>query len=153
MKVSILLITFFLISCNYSINKQQKAEVLIRKYLLQTLTFPANYRPLKYSQLDSAFATYHQTIEYKLLRIKLDSLEELNSYFHLVNRASPKIENELATFRRQDSINESSFKLRFSGWTLIHDFKARENKAIIKVSCKFTFDRNVDYIMDVQYNN
>lgn len=147
MKKSILFfLLIFLFSCNRDF-KQQKAEVLVRDYLIKTLALPSTYHPIKFSKLDSVFPTYDQTNYYKNLHRRLEKLEFLSEE----KKDRDRYIKEIMTLRKEDSIKKTAFKIQFGGWSLVHDFKGQDGKDLRQVSYKFSFDTNTEYITDVEF--
>ncbi len=138
----------FLFSCNRDF-KQQRAELLVRKYLVKTLALPSFYQAVKFSQLDSVFPTYEISKAHKQIALRLEKLE----YFDESKKDRDRYAPEIAELKRQDSLNRAAFKVQFGGWSLIHDFKGKDGKKIKELSYKFVFDKNTEYIMDIEFVN
>lgn len=146
------LVLFFslalLISCNRDF-KQQRAELLVRKYLIQTLALPSFYQAVKFSQLDSVFPAYEISRAHKQIALRLEKLE----YFDESKKDRERYAPEIAALKRQDSLNRAAFKVQFGGWSLVHDFRGKDGKDIKELSYKFMFDKNTEYIMDIEFVN
>ena len=157
-KLLLFIVPFFLFSCRPS--PQEKAENLIRTYLNRTLAFPQNYQPISFSPLDSAYTAYKETKEHQFLKEKMDNLQVI--HFHFLNTAilsgkkRPAINEdqyykEIKRLTYQDSLKEATYKSQFGGWTLIHEFRGKQQDSLIKVSCKFSFDKKIDHLTKIEW--
>lgn len=136
----------FLFSCSRDF-KQQRAELLVRDYLLKTLALPSTYHPISYSKLDSVFPRYDQTNFYKNLHKRLDRLEFLSEG----RKDHDRYIREIVSLKKQDSVKKANFKVQFGGWYLIHNFKGQDGTKLKEVAYKFSFDKDTKYITDVEF--
>lgn len=136
----------FLFSCNRDF-KQQRAELLVKQYLIKTLALPSFYQSVKFSRLDSLFPAYENSKAHKQLELRLEKLE----FFRDSKKERDRYAPEIAELKRQDSLNRAAFKVKFGGWAIVHDFRGKDGKKIKELSYKFMFDKNTEYIMDVEF--
>jgi len=124
-----------IVSCDQS--PKRKAETSIKKYLTEHMHDPRSYEPVSFEKIDSNFSSFSDTERYK----QLDQLYKASRFN--TNSAVPleKRMAEMDSLRNLIEKERSAFKGKFEGFTIVHNFRAKNKMgALILTSQEFKLD-------------